>query len=68
MIRYSKTLVVDPNAGVYVPAIALNIPPEPDNLVHVPPICSSVIKENKSMEAKLLSQTNVEPSTPALGC
>ena len=68
MIRYSKTLVVAQDTGVNVPATGSNIPPVPADLVHVPPGCSPVIKENKSIVAKLLSQIVVEPSIPALGC
>jgi hypothetical protein len=63
---YWKVLVVAPAVGVNVPAPALNVPPLPVNLVHVPPASSPVINENKSTDDPLVSQTDVEPSVPAL--
>jgi hypothetical protein len=42
--KYWKVDVVAPGAGVYVPVPALNVPPVPVNLDHVPPVCSPVIK------------------------
>ena len=51
-----------------VPAPALNVPPVPDVCVHVPPVCSPVIKLNKSIGVTLESQIVVFPSTPAFGC
>ncbi|ESU21147.1 hypothetical protein FEDK69T_26090 [Flavobacterium enshiense DK69] len=65
---YWKVLVVVPAAGTKVPAAALNVPPVPDNLVQVPPVCSPVIKPNKSIDAVLESQIVVVPSVPAFGC
>ena len=56
-----------PAAGVNVPAPALNVPPLPVNLVHVPPASSPVINENRSTADPLVSQTDVEPSVPAFG-
>ena len=64
---YWKVLVVAPAVGVNVPAPALNVPPLPVNLVHAPPASSPVINENKSTADPLVSQTDVEPSVPALG-
>ena len=46
----------------------LNVPPVPVVLVQAPPVCSPVIKLNKSILAVLVSQTVVAPSVPAKGC
>ena len=64
---YVNVLVVAPDAGVYVPAPALNVPPVPVVLVQTPPDCSPVIKLNKSIGVVLLSQIVVEPFVPATG-
>ena len=64
---YWKVLVVAPAAGVNVPAPALNVPPLPVNLVHVPPASSLVINENRSTADPLVSQMDVDPSVPAFG-
>ena len=64
---YVKELVVAPEAGVNVPAAALNTPPVPVVRVQTPPNCSPVIKPNKSIGVVLESQTVVEPSVPASG-
>ena len=50
-----------------VPAPALNTPPVPEVRVQDPPVCSPVIKLNKSMVAELVSQIVVAPSVPAIG-
>jgi hypothetical protein len=47
---YIKEEVDAPIAGVKVPAPALNVPPEPDTLVHTPPACSPVIRLNRLIE------------------
>ena len=51
-----------------MPVAATNVPPVPVNLVHTPPACSPVIKLNRSIAATELTQTEVEPSAPALAC
>ena len=63
-----KVEFVAPAAGVKLPAAALNVPPIPVVLVHVPPACSPVINPNKSIVVVLLAQTVVVASVPALGC
>ena len=60
--------MVAPTAGVKVPAPALKVPPVPEVCVHAPPVCSPVIKPNKSIAAMLVSQTVTPPSVPAIGC
>ena len=67
-IVYVKLELVAPTAGVNVPATALKVPPVPVACVQTPPGCSPVIKPNKSIAVKLVSQTTVPPSTPASGC
>ena len=61
-------LVVEPTAGVKVPAAALKTPPVPEVLVHAPPVCSPVINIDKSIAAVDVSQTVIAPSAPATGC
>ncbi|ESU21148.1 hypothetical protein FEDK69T_26100 [Flavobacterium enshiense DK69] len=68
VIKYWKVLLVVPGAGTKVPAATLNVPPVPVNLVQVPPVCSPVIKPNKSIDAVLESQIVVAPSAPAICC
>jgi hypothetical protein len=63
-----KVLVVAPIVGIKVPAAALKIPAAPEILVQTPPACSPVINENKLMEAVFVSQTDILPSAPAVGC
>jgi hypothetical protein len=65
---YKKVLEMAPEAGVKVPAPALNVPPEPVGLVQIPPACSPVINPNKLIAVTLESQMVVFPSVPALGC
>ena len=43
----------------------MNVPPEPVNLVHTPPVCSPAIRFAKVMVAVLLSHTLILPSVPA---
>jgi hypothetical protein len=62
---YLKVEVVVPVEGVKV--LLENIPPVPVSLVQTPPNCSPIIKLNKSIELVELSQTDVDPSDPALG-
>ena len=57
-----------PSAEVKVPAPALKVPPLPVSCVQTPPVCSPVIKLNKSTAVASLSQIVVVPSVPALGC
>lgn len=62
-------LDIAPADGVKVPFTASKLPPDPMDLVQVPPSCSPVIKLNKLIVAVLLLQTIIGvPSTPALGC
>ncbi len=61
---YLNVLVVAPDAGVKL--LPVNVPPVPVNLVHAPPVCSPVIKLNKSIVVVELSQIEVLPSVPAL--
>ena len=49
-----------------MPAAALNIPPVPVFLIHVPPLFSPVIKPNKSIGVALKTQITTPPSVPAL--
>lgn len=63
-----KVLEVAPEAGVNVPAPALNDPPVPVTLVQVPPGCSALIRLYKSIGAMLLSQiSNAGSLVPASG-
>ena len=48
-----------------VPVVALNVPPVPELCVHVPPVCSTVIKLYKLIAVALVSHTDVLPSVPA---
>ena len=63
---YLNVLVVAPTDGVKV--LPLNVPPVPVNLVHVPPVSSPVMIENKSIAVVLLSQILILPSVPAITC
>ena len=45
----------------------MKVPPVPVDLTQVPPVCSPVIKLNKSIGVILVSQTTVPPSIPAVG-
>ena len=68
IISYWNVELVAPAAGVNVPAPALNVPPVPVRRVQVPPVCSPVIRLNRSIAATELSHTDVDPSVPALAC
>ena len=66
---YSNVEVVAPAVGTNVPATALKIPPVPVPVrVQTPPVCSPVIKLNKSIGVVVLAQITVPPSVPAVGC
>ena len=66
---YSNVEVVAPAVGANVPATALKIPPVPVPVrVQTPPVCSPVIKLNKSIAVVVLAQITVPPSDPAVGC
>ena len=62
---YLNVLVVAPAAGVKV--LPLNVPPVPVKRVHVPPVSSPVMIENKLIAVVLLSQILMLPSVPAVG-
>jgi hypothetical protein len=64
---YLKVLVVDPTPGVKVAVPALKTPALPPVLVHVPPLCSPVIRLKRFMATVLLSQTVTIASVPATG-
>ena len=57
---YVNVEVVAPAAGVNVPAAALNVPPVPVVRVQTPPVCSPVIRLNRSITVTELSQIEVE--------
>lgn len=65
---YLNTDVVALTAGVNSPEAALKVPPVPDTLTQVPPVCALVNRPNKVMILVLVSHTVVAPSAPALGC
>jgi hypothetical protein len=46
----------------------LKVPPTPVVLNQVPPSCSPVIKEYKSIGVVEVLQTVITPSNPAFGC
>ena len=65
---YKKVLFDVPIAGVNIPVVPFNVPPDPKVLVQIPPVCSFVIKENKLIGVVSELQIVVAPSDPALGC
>ncbi len=62
---YLNVLVVVPAKTVKVPAPELKVPPDPVNLLHVPPVCSPVMILYKSITVPEPSHSVSLPSVPA---